>query len=138
MQIKVEQVRLFSIPLTWYGFLPRISNQPDPRKKLSKRWLGPFPILKKVSSHAFISMEIHPPSLPYLPSGTSQDISNPKSASRASSSNYHGIRRGMGSLSSTVFKAQEEKAMVSGGMERFQSRPRKIHLGTTQKPQELS
>ncbi|MBW0522557.1 hypothetical protein O181_062272 [Austropuccinia psidii MF-1] len=30
-------------------------------------------------------MEIHPPSLPYFPLGTIQDINNPKSASRASS-----------------------------------------------------
>ncbi|MBW0519617.1 hypothetical protein O181_059332 [Austropuccinia psidii MF-1] len=60
-----------------------------PTKKLSERWLGPFPILKKVSTHAAIAMEIHPPSLPYFPSGTSQDINNPKSALRASSSNYH-------------------------------------------------
>ncbi|MBW0566733.1 hypothetical protein O181_106448 [Austropuccinia psidii MF-1] len=64
-----------------------------PTKKLSKRWLGPFPILKKVSSHAYhstsISMEIHPPSLPYLTLGTSQDINTPRLASRASSSNYH-------------------------------------------------
>ncbi|MBW0484884.1 hypothetical protein O181_024599 [Austropuccinia psidii MF-1] len=48
-------------------------------KKLSERWLGPFPILKKVSTHASISMEIHPPSLPYFTFGTSQDINNPKS-----------------------------------------------------------
>ncbi|MBW0573643.1 hypothetical protein O181_113358 [Austropuccinia psidii MF-1] len=38
---------------------------------------------------ASISMEIHPPSLPYFPPGTSQDINNPKSASRASSSDHH-------------------------------------------------
>ncbi|MBW0579836.1 hypothetical protein O181_119551 [Austropuccinia psidii MF-1] len=31
----------------------RISNQPDPPKKLSERWLGPFAILKKVSSHYY-------------------------------------------------------------------------------------
>ncbi|MBW0576346.1 hypothetical protein O181_116061 [Austropuccinia psidii MF-1] len=36
-----------------------------------------------------ISMEIHPPSLPYFTLGTSQDINNPKLASRASSSNHH-------------------------------------------------
>ncbi|MBW0583429.1 hypothetical protein O181_123144 [Austropuccinia psidii MF-1] len=60
-----------------------------PTKKLSERWLGPFPIFKKVSTHASISMEIHPPSLPYFPLGTSQDINNPKSASRASSKNHH-------------------------------------------------
>ncbi|MBW0561520.1 hypothetical protein O181_101235 [Austropuccinia psidii MF-1] len=53
MQIKVEQVHLFSILVTWYGFLPRTSNQLDPPKKLSERWLGPFPILKKVSTHAY-------------------------------------------------------------------------------------
>ncbi|MBW0488579.1 hypothetical protein O181_028294 [Austropuccinia psidii MF-1] len=31
----------------------RTSNQLDPPKKLSERWLGPFPILKKVSTHAY-------------------------------------------------------------------------------------
>ncbi|MBW0563148.1 hypothetical protein O181_102863 [Austropuccinia psidii MF-1] len=36
-----------------------------------------------------ISMEVHPPSLQYFTPGTSQDINNPKSASRASSSNHH-------------------------------------------------
>ncbi|MBW0565589.1 hypothetical protein O181_105304 [Austropuccinia psidii MF-1] len=45
---------------------------------------------------ASISMEIHPSSLPHFTLGTSQDISNPKSASRASSSNVHRRRRGMG------------------------------------------
>ncbi|MBW0560636.1 hypothetical protein O181_100351 [Austropuccinia psidii MF-1] len=60
-----------------------------PTKELSGRWLGPFPILKKVSTHASISMEIHPHSLPYFPSGTSQDINDPKLASRASPSNHH-------------------------------------------------
>ncbi|MBW0548901.1 hypothetical protein O181_088616 [Austropuccinia psidii MF-1] len=60
-----------------------------PTKKLSERWLGPFPILNKVSTHASISMEINPPSLPYFTFGTSQDINNPKLASRASSSNHH-------------------------------------------------
>ncbi|MBW0564097.1 hypothetical protein O181_103812 [Austropuccinia psidii MF-1] len=74
----------------------------------------------KVSTQASISMEIHPPSLPYFTFGTSQDINNPKSASRASSSNHHLRRRGMGSLLNTGFKAQEKKVMVSGGMERFQ------------------
>ncbi|MBW0527770.1 hypothetical protein O181_067485 [Austropuccinia psidii MF-1] len=36
MQIKVEQVHLFSILVTWYGFLPRTSNQPDPPKNCLK------------------------------------------------------------------------------------------------------
>ncbi|MBW0572846.1 hypothetical protein O181_112561 [Austropuccinia psidii MF-1] len=31
----------------------RTSNELDPPKKLSERWLGPFPILKKVSTHAY-------------------------------------------------------------------------------------
>ncbi|MBW0479811.1 hypothetical protein O181_019526 [Austropuccinia psidii MF-1] len=53
MQIKVEQVHLFSILVTWYGFLPRISNQLDPQEKLSERWLGPFPILRKFSTHSY-------------------------------------------------------------------------------------
>ncbi|MBW0479854.1 hypothetical protein O181_019569 [Austropuccinia psidii MF-1] len=60
-----------------------------PTKKLPERWLGAFPILNKVSTPASISMEIHPPSIPYFPPGTSEDISNPKLASRASSSNQH-------------------------------------------------
>ncbi|MBW0548080.1 hypothetical protein O181_087795 [Austropuccinia psidii MF-1] len=85
-----------------------------------------------------ISMEVQPPSLPYFTLRTSQDIKNPKSASRASSSNHHSRRRGIGSLSNTGLKAQERNIMVSGGMESFQSRPRKIHFGTNQKSQELS
>ncbi|MBW0535682.1 hypothetical protein O181_075397 [Austropuccinia psidii MF-1] len=36
MQIKAEQVHLFSILVTWYGFLPRISNQLDPPRNLLK------------------------------------------------------------------------------------------------------
>ncbi|MBW0550697.1 hypothetical protein O181_090412 [Austropuccinia psidii MF-1] len=60
-----------------------------PNKRRSARLLGPFPILKKVIIHASISMEIHPSSFPYLPFGTSQDINNPKLASRAFSSNHH-------------------------------------------------
>ncbi|MBW0510591.1 hypothetical protein O181_050306 [Austropuccinia psidii MF-1] len=52
MQIKVEQVHLFSILVIWYGFLPITSNQLDPPKS-SERWLGPFLILKKVSTHAY-------------------------------------------------------------------------------------
>ncbi|MBW0467507.1 hypothetical protein O181_007222 [Austropuccinia psidii MF-1] len=85
-----------------------------------------------------ISMEVHPPSLPYFTLGTSQDINNPELASRASSSNDHQRRRGMVSLSNNGLKAQERKIMVFGGMERVQSRPRKIHLGTRGKPQEFS
>ncbi|MBW0540003.1 hypothetical protein O181_079718 [Austropuccinia psidii MF-1] len=60
-----------------------------PTKKRSERWLGPFPLLKKFITHAYISMEFHPPSHPYFPLGTSKDIKNPKSASRTSSSNHH-------------------------------------------------
>ncbi|MBW0507323.1 hypothetical protein O181_047038 [Austropuccinia psidii MF-1] len=37
-----------------------------------------------------------------------------------------------GSLSDIGFQDQERKIMVCGGMERFQSIPRKIHLGTHQ------
>ncbi|MBW0483829.1 hypothetical protein O181_023544 [Austropuccinia psidii MF-1] len=36
-------------------------------KELSEIWLGPFPILKKISTQASISMEIHTPSIPYFP-----------------------------------------------------------------------
>ncbi|MBW0485046.1 hypothetical protein O181_024761 [Austropuccinia psidii MF-1] len=53
MQIKVEQVHLFSILVIWYGFLPRTSNQLDPPKKLSERWLDPFKILKRGNIHAY-------------------------------------------------------------------------------------
>ncbi|MBW0473604.1 hypothetical protein O181_013319 [Austropuccinia psidii MF-1] len=42
-----------------------------------------------------------------------------------------------GSLSNSGFQDQEKKIMVLHRMERVQSRPRKIHLGTNQKPQEL-
>ncbi|MBW0490974.1 hypothetical protein O181_030689 [Austropuccinia psidii MF-1] len=53
MQIKAEQVQLFSILVKWYGFLPRTKNQLNPPKKLSKRWLHPFAILNKVRTHAY-------------------------------------------------------------------------------------
>ncbi|MBW0568627.1 hypothetical protein O181_108342 [Austropuccinia psidii MF-1] len=36
MQIEVEQVHLFSILVTWYGFLQRTSKQPDPQRTVSK------------------------------------------------------------------------------------------------------
>ncbi|MBW0494323.1 hypothetical protein O181_034038 [Austropuccinia psidii MF-1] len=39
--------------MTWYSFLPRTSNQLDPPKKLSERWLGLFPILKKVITNSY-------------------------------------------------------------------------------------
>ncbi|MBW0509637.1 hypothetical protein O181_049352 [Austropuccinia psidii MF-1] len=81
-------------------------------------------------SEALTSTEVHPLSLAYFTLRTSQDINNPKQASRASSPNYHCRRRGMGSLSNTGLKAQERKITVFGGMERFQPRPREIHLGT--------
>ncbi|MBW0562444.1 hypothetical protein O181_102159 [Austropuccinia psidii MF-1] len=53
MQIKVEQVHLFSILVTWCGFLPRTSNQLDPPRNCLKDDWGPIPILKKVSTHAY-------------------------------------------------------------------------------------
>ncbi|MBW0499112.1 hypothetical protein O181_038827 [Austropuccinia psidii MF-1] len=53
MQMKVKQVHLFSILVTWYSFPPTTSNQQDIPKKLSERWFCPFPILKKVSTHAY-------------------------------------------------------------------------------------
>ncbi|MBW0579677.1 hypothetical protein O181_119392 [Austropuccinia psidii MF-1] len=54
-----------------------------PTKKLSERWLGPFSNLEEsqyscLPPQAPISMEVHPPSFPYFPFGTSQDINNPK------------------------------------------------------------
>ncbi|MBW0518308.1 hypothetical protein O181_058023 [Austropuccinia psidii MF-1] len=73
--------------MVWLSSKSKKSSRPT--KKLSEIWLGPFPIFKKVSTHASISMEIHPPSLSCIPLGTSKDINNPKLASRASSSNHH-------------------------------------------------
>ncbi|MBW0586554.1 hypothetical protein O181_126269 [Austropuccinia psidii MF-1] len=81
-----------------------------------------------LASEAPISMEVHPPSLAYFTLRDSQDIKNPKSALRASSSNYHSRRRRMGCLSNTGLKAQERKFMVFSGMDRFQPRPRDMHL----------
>ncbi|MBW0593923.1 hypothetical protein O181_133638 [Austropuccinia psidii MF-1] len=60
-----------------------------PTKKLSERWLGPFPILKKVSTHAYHLNGSPSTQSSYFTLRTSQDINNPKSASRASSSNHH-------------------------------------------------
>ncbi|MBW0483884.1 hypothetical protein O181_023599 [Austropuccinia psidii MF-1] len=98
--------------------------------------VGSFSNLEEISTHAYhlklpsqwksIQLVFHISLF-----GTSQDIKNPKLASRASSSNHHKRRRGMGSLSKTGVKAQEKKVMVSGGMERFQSRLRKIHMRTS-------
>ncbi|MBW0572965.1 hypothetical protein O181_112680 [Austropuccinia psidii MF-1] len=53
MQIKVEQVHLFSILVTWYGFFSKNIKSIRPTKKLSERLLGPFPILQKVSTNAY-------------------------------------------------------------------------------------
>ncbi|MBW0499073.1 hypothetical protein O181_038788 [Austropuccinia psidii MF-1] len=53
MQIKLEQVPLFSILVTWYGFLPRTSNKLDPPKNCLKYGWVLLPILKKVSTHAY-------------------------------------------------------------------------------------
>ncbi|MBW0544312.1 hypothetical protein O181_084027 [Austropuccinia psidii MF-1] len=124
MQIKVEQVHLFSILVTWYDFLARTSNQPDPPKNCMKDGWALSNLEESQYSclppQASILVEIHPRRLPYFTLGTSKDINNPKSASRASSSNHHSRSRGVGSLSINGFKAQEKKAMVSGGIERFQ------------------
>ncbi|MBW0499992.1 hypothetical protein O181_039707 [Austropuccinia psidii MF-1] len=97
--------------------------------------VGPFSNLEEskhsfLPSQAYISMEVHTPSLPYFSLGTSQDINIPKPESRASSSNHHLRIIGMRSLSNMGLKAQERKIMVFGGMERFQPRCRKIHLQT--------
>ncbi|MBW0465426.1 hypothetical protein O181_005141 [Austropuccinia psidii MF-1] len=48
----------------WLSFKNIKSTRPT--KTLSEGWLGPFLILKKVSTHASIPMEIHPPSFPYF------------------------------------------------------------------------
>ncbi|MBW0560381.1 hypothetical protein O181_100096 [Austropuccinia psidii MF-1] len=117
MQMKVEQVHLSSILVTWYGFPPRKSNQPDPPKKLSERWLGPFPILKKVSTYAYnlklpsqwksIHPVFHISLLEPVKKSTiptrHQDPPPPIT-----------IEEG------EEWVSQEEKIMVSGGMERFQ------------------
>ncbi|MBW0549286.1 hypothetical protein O181_089001 [Austropuccinia psidii MF-1] len=98
--------------------------------------VGSFSNLEE-SQHSFlpseapISMGVHPPILAYFTLRASQDINNAKSALRASSSNYHSRRRGMGSLSNTGLKAQERKLMVYSGMDRFQPRPRDMHLGVS-------
>ncbi|MBW0465412.1 hypothetical protein O181_005127 [Austropuccinia psidii MF-1] len=109
MQIKVEQVHLFPILVTWPGFLPRILSELDPPKNCLKM-VGTFSNLKE--SHNFfppsqdpISMEVHPPSVAYFSLRTSKDIKDPKLVSRASSSHYHQRRRGIGSLSNTGLKA---------------------------------
>ncbi|MBW0515359.1 hypothetical protein O181_055074 [Austropuccinia psidii MF-1] len=81
-------------------------------------------------AQAPISIEVYPPSIQYFSFKTSQGIKNTKFASRASSPNHHLSRRGMESLSNTGIKAQGKKIMLFGEMERFQSRPRKIHMGT--------
>ncbi|MBW0469448.1 hypothetical protein O181_009163 [Austropuccinia psidii MF-1] len=96
-----------------------------PTKKTVRKMVLSFSNLEEskyscLLAQAPISMEVHPPSLPHFPPGTSQDIKYPKQASRDSSSNYHSRRREMGSLSSTVCQAKESKTMISCGMEGFQ------------------
>ncbi|MBW0578141.1 hypothetical protein O181_117856 [Austropuccinia psidii MF-1] len=105
-----------------------------PTKKISERWLGSLPILKNIiiiptssSSHLNRSLST---SIQYFSFRTSQGIKNTKFALRASCPNHHLRRRGMGSLSNTGIKAQGKKIMLFGEIERFQSRPRKIPLGT--------
>ncbi|MBW0514179.1 hypothetical protein O181_053894 [Austropuccinia psidii MF-1] len=99
-----------------------------PIKKLSERWLGPFLILKKASTHIY-SLKL-PSQWESIHPVFHISLLEPVKTSRASSSNYNLIRREMGSFSNTGLKDQEREIMVFGGMERFQSRPRKIHLGT--------
>ncbi|MBW0572175.1 hypothetical protein O181_111890 [Austropuccinia psidii MF-1] len=62
MQIKVEQVHLFSILVTWYGFPPRISNQPDPPKNYPKDgWVLHISLLEPVKTSTIPNRHQEPP-----------------------------------------------------------------------------
>ncbi|MBW0571809.1 hypothetical protein O181_111524 [Austropuccinia psidii MF-1] len=52
MHIKVDQVHLFSILVPWYFFIQEYPINKT-HQKISERWLGPFPILKKVHTDAY-------------------------------------------------------------------------------------
>ncbi|MBW0547372.1 hypothetical protein O181_087087 [Austropuccinia psidii MF-1] len=80
-----------------------------PTKNCLKDCWALFQSSRQLAPMLTTSMEIYPSSIPYFPPCTSQDINNPKLASRASSSNHHWRRRGMGSLSNTGLKVQEQK-----------------------------
>ncbi|MBW0527609.1 hypothetical protein O181_067324 [Austropuccinia psidii MF-1] len=98
-----------------------------------KRWLGPFPILKKVSTNAYHLKlpsqwkSIHPVfHISLLESVKTSTIPNrhqepPPPIVIEEEEEWE--------VSNAGFKAQERRIMLSGGMEKFQSRLRKIHLG---------
>ncbi|MBW0500123.1 hypothetical protein O181_039838 [Austropuccinia psidii MF-1] len=100
-------------------------------KKLSEIWLGPFPILKKVSTHAY-HLNGNP--------STQYSIFHSWNQSRHQQSRI-GIkslllqsslkkRRNGKSLKYWIQSSREE-SYGFGGMERSQSRLRKIHMGTS-------
>ncbi|MBW0481632.1 hypothetical protein O181_021347 [Austropuccinia psidii MF-1] len=108
-----------------------------PTKTLYKRWLGPFPILNKVSTHAY-----HVNGNP----STQASIFPSLNKSRHQQSQI-GIKSLLlqsslkkmwnGKSHKYCIQSSREEIFLSGGMERFPSRPREIHLGTSQNPQEL-
>ncbi|MBW0477550.1 hypothetical protein O181_017265 [Austropuccinia psidii MF-1] len=112
-------------------------------QELSERWLGSFPILKKFSNHAY-HLKL-PPQWKYIHPVFHISLLEPFKTSMIP--NWHQapppsiiIEEEEEWEVSQILdsKIQERKVMVFGGMERFQSKPRKIHVGTSQKPQQLS
>ncbi|MBW0475537.1 hypothetical protein O181_015252 [Austropuccinia psidii MF-1] len=104
-------------------------------KECSKRWLGPFPILKKVSTHDY---HLKLPSkcklthpvfyISLLEAVKKSTISNRHQEPPPSISIEEEEEWEVSQILDSMLK--RGKIMVFGGMERFQSRPRKIHLGT--------
>ncbi|MBW0530164.1 hypothetical protein O181_069879 [Austropuccinia psidii MF-1] len=105
-----------------------------PTKELSERLFGAFPILNEFGTNAY---HLKLPSkwkfiFPFL------HISLLEPVKTSIIPNWHEEpappiiieEEDEWEVSHTEPKAQEGKIMVFGGMERFQSRPRKIHLGT--------
>ncbi|MBW0506492.1 hypothetical protein O181_046207 [Austropuccinia psidii MF-1] len=105
-----------------------------PTKKLSERWLGPFPILKKVITHAYhLKLPsqwkwIHPVfQISLLELFKTSTIPNPHQEPPPP---IIIEEEEEWEVSKILDSNLERKIMVPGGMERFQSRLRKIHLGT--------
>ncbi|MBW0590865.1 hypothetical protein O181_130580 [Austropuccinia psidii MF-1] len=108
-----------------------------PTKKLSERWFGPFPILKKVNTHAY-HLNGSPSTQSSIFPSLNQSRHQQFQISIKSLLRHSSLKKKRNGKSLKVWIARSrEKIMVLGGMERFQSRSRKIHMGTNQKPQEF-
>ncbi|MBW0542723.1 hypothetical protein O181_082438 [Austropuccinia psidii MF-1] len=111
-----------------------------PTKKLLKGLLGTFPILKKLSTHDYNlklpskCKSIHPFfHTSHLEPVKKSTIANPHEEPPPLSVIEEEQEWEVSQILDS--KIKRGKLLVLGGMERLQSRPRKMHLGTNSKPQ---